>query len=80
VPAPSIWGKTMPNYRFVLRNGGDKPEEAEELGIFNDDGALQYARRISHNRTVEVWHEARLVGRVEPRLEQEMILTVETAA
>ena len=39
---------------------------AEEYGIFNDQGALQFARRFAHNAPVEIWEEQRLVGRVEP--------------
>jgi hypothetical protein len=67
----------MPNYRFVLSSGGGQREEAEELGIFNDEGALLYARRLSHSRGVEVWQEARLVGRIEPRAEDAPALVAE---
>jgi len=56
----------MPHYRFVLTGAGDGASRAEEYGIFNDQGALQFARRFAHNGPVEIWEEQRLVGRVEP--------------
>jgi hypothetical protein len=56
----------MPHYRFVLAGPGDTDVRAEEYGIFNDQGALQFARRFAHNRAVEIWEEQRLVGRIEP--------------
>lgn len=56
----------MPQYRFVLRSADTGAERAEEFGIFNDEGALQFARRFGHNREVEVWQQERLVGRIEP--------------
>jgi hypothetical protein len=55
----------MPQYRFVVRSDAGA-ERAQEFGIFNDEGALQYARRFGHDREVEVWQQERLVGRVEP--------------
>jgi len=56
----------MPHYRFVLTGSGEGHARAEEYGIFNDQGALQFARRYAHNAPVEIWEEQRLVGRVEP--------------
>ena len=56
----------MPHYRFVLTGAGEGDGRAEEYGIFNDQGALQFARRFAHNGPVEIWDEQRLVGRVEP--------------
>ena len=56
----------MPQYRFVLKTTDDRPVRTEEYGIFNDQGALQYARRLSRNRSVEIWDQSRLVGRIEP--------------
>ena len=56
----------MPHYRFVLTAAGEGDSRAEEYGIFNDQGALQFARRFAHNGPVEIWEEQRLVGRVEP--------------
>ena len=70
----------MPNYRFVLSVGGDRPGQVEELGIFNDEGALLYARRLSSNRPVEVWEQARLVGRVDPRAEAPLAIMPEPVA
>ena len=58
----------MPQYRFVMRSGDAGAERAEEFGIFNDEGALQFARRFGQNREVEVWQQERLVGRVDPAL------------
>ncbi len=55
----------MPHYRFVLTGPGEGDSRAEEYGIFNDQGALQFARRFAHNATVEIWEEQRLVGRIE---------------
>ena len=56
----------MPQYRFVLTGAGEGDSRAEEYGIFNDQGALQFARRYAHNAPVEIWEEQRLVGRIEP--------------
>lgn len=56
----------MPHYRFVLRDGDQQAERAEEFGIFNDEGAMQFARRYRANTPVEVWQQERLVGRIEP--------------
>jgi hypothetical protein len=56
----------MPQYRFVLREADQGAERAEEFGIFNDEGAMQFARRYGASNPVEVWHQERLVGRVEP--------------
>ena len=56
----------MPHYRFVLTGTGEGDGRAEEYGIFNDQGALQFARRFAHNAPVEIWEEQRLVGTVEP--------------
>ena len=56
----------MPHYRFVLAGAGESDGRDEEYGIFNDQGALQFARRFAHNGPVEIWDEQRLVGRVEP--------------
>lgn len=56
----------MPQYRFVLTGVGDSHGRAEEYGLFNDQGALQFARRFAHSAPVEIWDEQRLVGRVEP--------------
>jgi hypothetical protein len=70
----------VPNYRFVMRNGGSDRLEAEEVGIFNDEGAIQYARRISHNRIVEVWNGSRLVGSVEPKSRASAPIPAETIA
>lgn len=56
----------MPHYRFVLTRARGGDVRAEEYGIFNDQGALQFARRFSHNGPVEIWEEQRLVGRIEP--------------
>lgn len=56
----------MPQYRFVLGADEAGSPQAEEFGIFNDAGALQFARRYSHSRPVEVWERERLVGRIEP--------------
>jgi hypothetical protein len=55
----------MPHYRFVLTRAADGDVRAEEYGIFNDRGALQFARRFSRNGSVEIWEEERLVGRIE---------------
>ena len=56
----------MPHYRFVLTDDSSGTGRAEEFGIFNDKGALQFARRFANNRQVEVWERERLVGRVDP--------------
>ena len=56
----------MPHYRFVTKAAEAGTDQAEEFGIFNDEGALQFARRYGRNRAVEVWESERLVGRVEP--------------
>lgn len=56
----------MPQYRFVLTDKDTGSERAEEFGIFNDQGALQFARRYDHNREVQVWQQGRFVGRVSP--------------
>jgi hypothetical protein len=56
----------MPHYRFVLTSSGQEQDRAEEYGIFNDEGALQFARRFGHNAPVEIWEQQRLVGRIEP--------------
>ena len=56
----------MPHYRFILREADESPERAEEFGIFNDEGAMQVARRYGGNKPVEVWEQERLVGRIEP--------------
>jgi hypothetical protein len=56
----------MPNYRFVIVDD-DGRHPPEERGLFNDEGALQYARRLSGSRPVEIWSDARLVGRVDPK-------------
>ena len=56
----------MPQYRFVLTGAGEGDSRAEEYGLFNDQGALQFARRYAHNAPVEIWEEQRLVGRVDP--------------
>lgn len=55
----------MPHYRFVLRGSDESAERAEEFGIFNDEGAVQFACRYGHGSIVEVWEQQRLVGRVE---------------
>lgn len=70
----------MPNYRFVMRHGESDLFEAEEVGIFNDEGAIQYARRISHNRIVEVWNGSRLVASVEPKSRASVPMPAETLA
>lgn len=54
----------MPQYRFVLTDTA--AGRAEEYGLFNDQGALQFARRFGDGREVEVWERERLVGRVAP--------------
>ena len=59
-------GARMPHYRFVLTGAGQSGGRAEEFGIFNDQGALQLARRFAHSAPVEIWEEQRLVGRVQP--------------
>jgi len=56
----------MPQYRFVLTEGESGAGRAEEYGIFNDRGALQFARRFAHGHAIEVWERERLVGRVAP--------------
>jgi hypothetical protein len=56
----------MPHYRFVLTDAETGVGRAQEFGLFNDSGALQFARRYAHGREVEVWESERLVGRVEP--------------
>ena len=56
----------MPHYRFVLTSAGHAQDRTEEYGIFNDEGALRFARRFGHNAPVEIWEEQRLVGRVGP--------------
>lgn len=58
----------MPSYRFILKVSEDQAGQAEEFGLFNDEGAIQYARRLSPNHIVEVWQDSRLVGRVEPNV------------
>ena len=70
----------MPSYRFVLRDDFERAAPAEEIGLFNDEGALQYARRIGRNKAVEIWCEARLVGRVEPRAADSPAMAVKTLA
>ncbi|HEY0114858.1 MAG TPA: hypothetical protein VGB54_03975 [Allosphingosinicella sp.] len=55
----------MPQYRFILSNTEASAERAEEFGIFNDEGAMRFARRYGGNRAVEVWEQERLVGRIE---------------
>jgi len=62
----------MPQYRFVLTDKETGSERAEEFGIFNDQGAMQFARRYGHNRDVEVWQQERLVGRIEPARSAEL--------
>jgi hypothetical protein len=54
----------MPQYRFVVTDASAGTQRAEEYGIFNDQGAMQFARRFGHNREIEVWQQERLVGRV----------------
>jgi hypothetical protein len=56
----------MPHYRFVLNGAETEPARSEEFGLFNDEGALRFARRYGHNGSVEIWEANRLVGRVEP--------------
>lgn len=56
----------MPNYRFVTKTDDDRTERAEEFGMFNDQGAISFARRMAGNRAVEIWNQSRLVARVEP--------------
>lgn len=56
----------MPQYRFVLTDAQSGSGRAAEFGIFNDQGALQFARRFGDGREIEVWDRERLVGRVAP--------------
>ncbi len=58
----------MPMYRFS-RIGTDRQDiRGREFGFFNDDGALQHARRLQRSEVIEVWQQDRLVGRLEPEL------------
>lgn len=56
----------MPMYRFsnIGTDHGDAPKR--EFGFFNDDGALQHARRLLRSEIIEVWQQDRLVARLEP--------------
>jgi hypothetical protein len=58
----------MPMYRFSSIGTDRADGLAGEFGFFNDDGALQHARRLQRSKVIEVWQQDRLVGRLEPEL------------
>ncbi|PSJ43220.1 hypothetical protein [Allosphingosinicella deserti] len=51
----------MPLYRLCFEDHDRRTEE--EVGFFNDEGALAYARRLSRGRPVELWRGEALVHR-----------------
>jgi len=55
----------MPLYRVRFETGGTRASE-EEMGFFNDEGALAYARRHARGRSIELWRGAALVHRDQP--------------
>lgn len=63
----------MPLYRLCFE--ADRTHRVEEeVGFFNDEGALAYARRHARGRTVELWRGDMLVHRDEagqPHLQTE---------
>ena len=51
----------MPLYRLCFEDQDRRTEQ--EIGFFNDEGALAYARRLSRGRPVELWRGKALVHR-----------------
>ena len=49
----------MPIYRFRVEGG--RPDE-EVLGFYQDNAALDYARRIARGQRVEIWRGSDLVA------------------
>ncbi|QAY75745.1 hypothetical protein [Sphingosinicella sp. BN140058] len=52
----------MPLYRLCFQERGAHRVE-QQVGFFNDEGALAYARRFARGRAVEVWRDAVLLHR-----------------
>ena len=58
----------MPMYRFSSIGTDREDAPGREFGFFNDDGALQHARRLQRSEIIEIWQQNRLVARLEPEL------------
>lgn len=54
-------GPAMPMYQFRFSDS-PRSTDVEEIGFFNDDGAMRYAGRIGAGRAVQVWRGSELVG------------------
>jgi hypothetical protein len=54
----------VPNYNFRIRTADGSSQAAQDLGLYNDEAALSYAKRIARSSEVEVWRQGRLVGSV----------------
>jgi hypothetical protein len=57
----------MPLYRLCFEERADHRVETE-VGFFNDEGALAYARRFARGRYLEIWRGTELLVR-EPTLQ-----------
>ena len=56
----------MANFRLYRLDGAGKIATAEWLEADDGDHALQLAREMNADTTVEVWNRNKLIGRVAP--------------
>ena len=55
----------MPRYRLVTASSSAAPPRV--IHCADDMMAIQVARHFLDRHTIEVWHETRLVDRLEPK-------------
>jgi hypothetical protein len=64
----------MPHYRIYLINCDDDFVGVQNVASLTDADALAHARAmVTIERGVEVWEQARFVGRIEPEMEADAL-------
>ena len=63
---PREGNRVLANFRLYRLDGAGKIATAEWLAAESDDHALQLARDLKADSTIEVWNRNRFVGRIAP--------------